>query len=100
MQREKTSYSTTRVTPKEIKEIRDDVADENDYRRSQGLPEFDTEAWVREEIRDYEHWEFEELLRPYVKALYDEIEGVPGIPGRIVQHLDVYKLAEAQLREE
>lgn len=40
---------------------------------------------------------YEIKLRPFVKEAWTEIEGGPGIAGRILQIAEVYKRAEANL---
>jgi hypothetical protein len=43
---------------------------------------------------------FEAKLWPFVKLAWREIEGQPGIPGRLKQIADVYHMAEAQFEKE
>ncbi len=43
---------------------------------------------------------FEMKLWPFVKLAWREIEGQPGIPGRLKQVADVYCMAEEQFEKE
>lgn len=43
---------------------------------------------------------FEMKLWPFVKTAWSKVDGQPGIPGRLKQVADVYKLAEAQFERE
>jgi len=43
---------------------------------------------------------FEMQLWPYVKSAWSEVEGSPGIPGRLLQLTRVYKTAEADFEKE
>jgi|SRR6056297_897169 len=43
---------------------------------------------------------FEMKLWPFVKTAWAKVDGQPGIPGRLKQVSDVYKLAEKQFERE
>jgi hypothetical protein len=43
---------------------------------------------------------FEMKLWPFVKDAWAQVDGQPGIPGRLMQIAGVYKRAEAQLERE
>lgn len=43
---------------------------------------------------------YEMKLWPYVKAAWVKVDGQPGIPGRLKQVADVYRMAEAQFERE
>jgi hypothetical protein len=43
---------------------------------------------------------YEMKLWPYIKTAWAKVDGQPGIPGRLKQVADVYKMAEAQFERE
>lgn len=43
---------------------------------------------------------FEMMLWPYIQTAWTKVDGHPGIPGRLRQIADVYRLAEAELEKE
>lgn len=43
---------------------------------------------------------YEALLWPFLKDAWAKVEGSPGIPGRLKQVADAYKVAEAEFEKE
>lgn len=88
----------TVVVPDEDKEaILKDILERNIIRRRAGLPPYDVHAQADSEAADLADAMYEDRLRPYVERYYEQIEGSPGIVGRVAQHIGVYQAAEAAL---
>lgn len=89
--------STVVVSDEDKEAILRDILERNVIRRRAGLPPFDVHAQADSEAADLADAMYEDRLRPYVKRFYEQIEGSPGIAGRITQHIGVYQAAEAAL---
>ncbi|MEM8979477.1 MAG: hypothetical protein AAGD04_08330 [Pseudomonadota bacterium] len=88
---------TVVVSDEDKEAILKDILERNTIRRRAGLPPYDVDAQAQSEVADLADAMYEDRLRPYVERLYNQIEGSPGIAGRVTQHIAVYQAAEAAL---
>lgn len=88
---------TVVVSEEEKEAIIKDILERNIIRRRAGLPPYDVHAQADSEVADLADAMYEDRLRPYVERFYKQIEGSPGIAGRVTQHIKVYQAAEAAL---
>lgn len=93
-------WTTPEVSQEDRDSIRSHAIMRNEDRACSGLPPYDVDEQVRIEVADLRDAMYKDRLRPYVERYYSEIDGSPGIAGRIVQHIEVYKRAEEALRQE
>lgn len=90
---------TVVVSDEDKEAILRDIPERNLIRRRAGLPPYDVHAQADSEAADLADAMYEDRLRPYVERYYKQIEGSPGIAGRVTQHIAVYQAAEAALFE-
>jgi len=93
------TWKTVEVPRKHRDEIRSDIQKRNADRIKAELEPLDVERQIEIETAELADAMFEDRLRPYVERLYSEVEGAPGLAGRIKQHLEVYQRAEEILRD-
>jgi hypothetical protein len=53
-----------------------------------------------EEIEELRDAFYHDRLQPYIEAFYRTTPGKPGLPMRVVQHIEVHRRAEEALRRE
>ena len=88
---------TVEVSDEDREAILKDIIERNTIRRRAGLPPYDVDAQAESEVADLADAMYEDRLRPYVERFYGQIEGFPGLPGRVIQHIQVYQASEAAL---
>ena len=81
----------------EKQDILDDILRRNEIRHGAGIPRYDVEAQFQQEVSDRLASQYDSLLSPYLRDAYREVDGSPGLPGRILQHIRASKLATQRL---
>ena len=89
---------TLAVSDEEKHETLSNILRRNELRKSAGLPPFDVEDRFQRELQELLNDRYDELLAPYLRDAYRDVEGKPGIPGRIIQHVRASKLAAQRLQ--
>ena len=85
------------LTDAEKQDILDDILRRNEIRRAAGIPRYNVEAQFQQEATERLAAKYAALLAPYLRDAYDEVQGNPGLPGRIIQHVHASKLAQRRL---
>ena len=88
------------LTDAEKQDILDDILRRNEIRRAAGIPRYNVEARFEQEASERLSAKYASLLAPYLRAAYDEVQGNPGLPGRIIQHIHASKLASQRMEAE
>ena len=100
MKIETLTWTTPQVSLETQAAIRADVLQRNADRLRAGLPSLDVERQVEEEIEELRDAFYHDRLQPYIEAFYRTTPGKPGLPMRVVQHIEVHRRAEEALRRE
>ncbi len=96
--KQKSPKPAVAVSYEEKHEILSNILRRNELRKSAGLPSYDVEDRFQREVKELLDHRYDELLAPYLRDAYREVEGKPGIAGRIIQHVKASKLAAQRLR--
>lgn len=85
------------ITADEKQAIYERLLHRNHIRAESSLPPLDIPTLYQQKIDQLFDRKYQQRLKPYLKAAYEQFPGSPGIPGRMKQHLDVITHARQAL---
>ncbi len=88
------------ITTAEMITLYHNVLEGNLIRSEAGLPVLDVEDELESKASDLLDSKFDSLLRPYLDEAKEIVRDTPGLPGRIMQYIRTYKVAEALMYQE
>lgn len=93
------TWTAPKVSQANRELIRVHVVGRNRDRVRAGLPPINVDEQVEVEVAELADAMFEDRLRPFVEQFYRDVVGSSGA-GRIIQHLEVYRISEDELRHQ
>jgi len=88
------------VQDDEWQAIVNDIKRRNLMRKKAKLPVLDPDALIEAKVHTLVERKYRAFLEPHLRKAFAEIDGHPGLAGRLLQTIRIWKQAEAELLAE